>query len=300
MNTTIANPPNHHFEMCEASSQGFRNDRTGTDRGLARWRGLLPAGRGIWRFSAVGVRQHQDPASPRPLEGTGGFSPLVPLDTNQNMNGSHLDDDRYALDGSYEHPLGSGAWSTQVSAMRSHRSILRGFLTDLAAPVDNAHGFSQRLSITEVYLDSHVSLSPARHLKVLLGLDDLHGAGRADGGDFDYTVGLDGGGAPNGHDVPVQADVQIVDRRGFSGLYGQAFWDAGSRWHFEMGVRANRTQENRSIDALEFATGTRDQGEDGRQAWRGGGTAGFTFTAWQRGATPCACSPTTATPTSRR
>ena len=61
-------------------------------------------------------------------------------------------------------------------------------------------------------------------IKVLLGLDDLHGADRADGGDFDYTVGLDGGGAPSGHDVPVQADVQIVDRRGFSGLYGQAFW----------------------------------------------------------------------------
>jgi outer membrane receptor protein involved in Fe transport len=265
-----------------AERQGFSDDRTSFDRGIVRWRALHPAGAGLLRFELGGIRQRQDPASPRPRVGTS-LTPLVPIDANNNMEGAHLDEERYMLDGVYERPSPVGDWSTTLSLVRSRQTILRGFLADLSSPTDNAHGFRQTIATTDLFFDTHVTLTPSPTIQAVTGIDHLHGAGAADGGDFDYTVGLDGSGAPAGGSLASQADVHLTDRREFSGLYGQTILTAGERWHFEIGARLNRTSESRRAQSLEFSTSTFEAGSDRRSTWRGGGTAGATFGAWRSG-----------------
>jgi outer membrane receptor protein involved in Fe transport len=270
----------------EATRQDFSDDRARADRGLLRWRALHPAGQGLFRFNVGGIWQRQDPASPRPRDGTT-LTPLVPVDSNNNMLGARLDENRYLLDGAYERPLALGAkkgeWSTTLSLVRSDQDVLRGFLTDLTAPVDNANGFRQAITTDDLYFDTHIALPLTAKARLVAGIDDLYGAGEMNGGDFDYTVGLDGSGAPEGDALANQSDVTITDRRQFAGLYGQLTADAATRWHFEIGVRLNRTAETRRTSSLDLMTMASAAGSDSNTVWRGGGYAGATFTAWKRG-----------------
>ncbi len=265
-----------------ADRQGFSDEPTRFDRGTLRWRALRPAGAGLLRFGIGGIRQRQDPASPRPRVGAD-LTPLVPLDANNNPDGSRLDEDRYTLDGVYERPLPSGQWSTTVSIVRSWQEVLRGFLTDVSAPLGNARGFRQTIVTTDLFFDTHVELTRGSRVQAVAGLDHLHGAGVAEGGDFDYTVGLDGSDAPAGGGLASQSAVRITDRREFSGLYGQATLTPAGRWHFVIGARLNRTTESRRAQSLEFPTSTFESGSDRRSVWRGGGLVGATWTAWTRG-----------------
>ena len=268
----------------ELSTTGFEDPRAQVDRGTLQWRGLHSAWGGEFRFNAGTTRLEQDPASPRPREGMT-LSPLVPVDSNHNPLGSHLDHTRYVAGGSYEHPLSTrGSWSATLGASRSEQDVLRGFLSDLAAPADNAHGFRQDVEVTEVYFDGHVQLAPRGDLKLVAGLDHLYGAGSMDGGDFDYTVGLDGSSPPEGQSIPNAGEQSISDHRNFSGLYGQAFWDPAAAWHIEGGLRLNRTTESRTASEIELATSAGTSGHDEASHTRLGGMAGLTFTAWHRDA----------------
>ncbi len=267
----------------DAERQGFRDDRTDFQRGHLRWRNSRIAGAGVLRFGLDGLWQRQDPASPRPRVGDS-LSPLVPIDSNQNLSDAHLDEQKYTLDGAYERKALSGTWSSTLSVSRSRQDILRGFLTEVSAVSPNAHGFRETVPVFDVYLDSHLALFPAAGVEAVAGVDHLHGAGRARGGDFDYAVGLDGGGAPSGSDLSSRARVSIADRREFSGFYGQVIWTAAERWHFEAGARLNRTAESRATDNLDYGTGLRVQSDDHRDVVRGSGFAGLTWTAWRQGA----------------
>ncbi|HKN47085.1 MAG TPA: TonB-dependent receptor, partial [Candidatus Polarisedimenticolia bacterium] len=266
----------------EAERAGYSDDRTLLDRGIVRWRALHPAGAGLFRFGLGGIWQRQEPASPRPRSGSG-LTPLVPTDANDNPEGSHLDEGRYTLDGAYERPLPSGDWSATLSLTRSHQAVLRGFLTDLSAPLDNAHGFRQTLATTDAFFDTHLAITGSPRAQVVAGVDHLHGAGVADGGDFDYTVRPDGNGAPAGASLASQSAVHISDRREFSGLYAQISLNPGDRWHFDIGARLNRTAESRLTRSIEFSTSSLESGKDRRSLWRGGGFCGGTYTAWKRG-----------------
>src|SRR5262245_14622472 len=263
----------------DLADQGFKDDRTEVKRGLFHWQGAMPGAGGTWRFHAGGIFQRQDPASPRILEGDE-ITSQVPLDANVNPEGSHIDEDRYVADTNYAHKVGSGDWTTTFSAIHSDASILRGFLTDITAPTDNANGFRQDITTTDLYFDSHLTSAPSKDLKFIYGVDFLHGGGYAQGGDFDYTVNLDGSNPPSGGALPSQADVQISDHRNFAGLYGQAFWTPAPRWNIEVGARANHTSETRRVYANEFGVGV-TTASDELSRWRGSGTAGVTYTAWQ-------------------
>ena len=263
----------------DLADQGFKDDRTGMKRGLFHWQGETPGTGGTWRFHAGGIFQRQDPGSPRILEGDE-ITSQVPLDANVNPEGAHVDENRYVADTNYTHKAGTGDWTTTFSAIHSDMRTLRGFLTDITAAVDNANGFRQDITTTDLYFDSHLTSAPAKDLKLVYGVDLLHGGGDAQGGDFDYTVNLDGSNPPHGSDLPSQADVQISDHRNFAGFYGQAFWTPAKHWNVEVGARANHTSETRRVYANEFGTGvTSDQDE--LSQWRGSGTAGVTYTAWQ-------------------
>jgi outer membrane receptor protein involved in Fe transport len=267
----------------DASKQGFSDDRAGFDRGHLRWMNGRSAGPGTVRFNLDGLWQRQDPGSPIPREGED-LSSSVPVDSNQNPMGSHIDDQKYTVDTTYERPVGASTWSTIVSLSHSRQEILRGFLVDVVTPPDNAHGFRQTIPILDAYLDSHFVLHRGTGVEVITGFDHLHSRGTADGGDFDYSVNLDGSGVPSGGDLPSQADVGSDDRREFSGLYGQLVWTPRDTMRVEAGARINRAFETRSIDSLEFTTSTRTTGGDQSTVVRGSGFAGLTWTAWRGGA----------------
>lgn len=265
----------------DLADQGFKDDRTEVKRGLLHWNGEMPGAGGTWRFHAGGIFQRQDPGSPRILEGDE-ITSQVPLDANVNPEGSHLDENRYVADTNYTHKAGSGDWTTTFSAIHSDQNVLRGFLADITAGTDNANGFRQDITTTDLYFDSHLTSAPAKDLKVVYGVDFMHGGGDAQGGDFDYTVNLDGSNPPRGGDLPSQADVQISDHRNFAGFYGQAFWTPAKHWNLEVGARANHTSETRQVYANEFGGGGGvTSSSDELSQWRGSGTAGVTFTAWQ-------------------
>lgn len=264
-------------------TQGFDDPRTGFKRNHLLWRNRVQALDGVVRFDLEGTAVDQQPASPFPRVGRA-LTDQVPLDANHNPGGAFLNDRRVTLTTGYDRALDAAVlWSTTLSASRARQDAFRGFLTDVATTAPNAHGFRERMDLTDFYLDTHLAWTGGAGLKVVAGLDHLHGQGRARGGDFDYVVNLDGSGAPDASATPSQADIHIDDRRDFTGLYAFAQWQAAPRLTLEAGLRLTRAEETRRAATLDFASGALDTGADARTTTRLGGSAGATWTAWQAG-----------------
>jgi outer membrane receptor protein involved in Fe transport len=269
----------------DAGNVGYKDDRTDIERGHFLWKNRVAAGEGKFGFDVDGIWQHQNPASPTPLVGTELVTSQVPLDTNQNLSDAHINENRFALNLSYQHPtINGGTWLNTFSVYHSDQKTLRGFLEDVSNTNPNAHGFRADIPVTGAYLDSHVAFDIIKGLNVATGIDYLYGDGKATGGDFDYFVNLDGSNPPSGDQLPSQSDTVIKDRRNFAGAYGQFRWDPLKDWHFELGLRLNYTNETRSASSLEFSTNTLEEGSDSLSIWRGSGYAGVTWTAWSAGA----------------
>ncbi|WP_243305233.1 TonB-dependent receptor [Geothrix oryzisoli] len=264
-------------------SQGFEDARTGFKRTHLLWRNRIQALDGVVRFDLEGTAADQQPASPFPRVGRT-LTDQVPLNANHNPAGAYLNDRRATFTTGYERTLASATlWSTTLSVSRARQDAFRGFLTDVGTTAPNAHGFRERIDLTDVYLDSHLTWLRGDGLKLVAGLDHLHGQGRGRGGDFDYLVNLDGSGAPGAADLPSQADIRIDDRRDFSGFYALAQWQVAPRLIVEAGLRLTRAEETRRTATLDFASGTEEGGSDARTTTRLGGSAGATWTAWRRG-----------------
>src|SRR5207253_8366423 len=105
--------------------------------------------------------------------------------------GSFLNDRRFTGAAGFDRSVGSGTWSSTVSFSHSRQSALRGFLEDITAVTDNAHGFRQNIHFTDVYADTHASWNVARSLTLLVGGDFLHVTGNSWGAAFDSTVTID-------------------------------------------------------------------------------------------------------------
>jgi iron complex outermembrane receptor protein len=263
-------------------TQGFEDSRTGFKRTHLLWRNRVQALDGVFRFDLEGTATDQQPASPFPRVGRA-LTDRVPVDANHNPAGAFLDDRRATLTVGYERTLEAATlWASTLSVSRARQSAFRGFLTDVATTAPNAHGFRERIDLTDVYFDTHLTWAGGG-LKVVAGLDHLHGQGRGRGGDFDYFVNLDGSGAPGAEALPSEADIRLDDRRDFSGLYAFAQWQAAPRLTLEAGLRLTRAEESRRTSTLDFGSGALEQGSDARTTTRLGGSAGATWTAWQRG-----------------
>ncbi|MBI3448695.1 MAG: TonB-dependent receptor [Acidobacteria bacterium] len=266
----------------DVESVNFRDDRTGVDRGHILWRGGTPLGSGRLRLDADAIWIGQDPASPQPRVGRV-ITSLVPLDSNHNPDDAHLDERRLFFVAGYDHPLPgtSGTFATALSFTRSDQGIFRGFLTDVSNVSPNANGFREAVSTADLYFDAHGDFHVTRTVRIVAGVDHLHGLGTGRGGDFDYFIPLDGDNAPSPSSLPSAADVKIRDRREFSGAYGFVEWTPVDRWRLELGARLNRTVESRSVNADQFGVGV-TKGADRSEVMRGSGAAGATYTAWQR------------------
>ncbi len=261
----------------DAQREGFSDDSTNYRRGHALWRvehkGNL-ANRQWLNFDIHWL--DQDPASPRVRVGPS-LTPLVPVNANNNPEGSFLNDHRFTGAAGFDRSVGSGTWSATVSFSHSRQSALRGFLEDIDAVTDNARGLRQDIHLTDVYADTHASWKLARSVTLLVGGDYLHGTGNSRGADFEYTVPLNGV-PPVSVAVPSPLDVTTNDTRNFFGLYTSMEWRPLDRLRIDAGIRMNFTHETQKHG--DPGAGTSDS--DRRTSTRPGGSVGFIVTAWER------------------
>jgi outer membrane receptor protein involved in Fe transport len=262
----------------EGERVGFSDERTSYRRGHGLWRASRGAAESnrIW-FNADLDWLDQNPASPRPRVDTT-LSSLVPVDSNQNMAAAFVNEHRGTLMGGIDHHVfASGRWSTTVSVSPARQDIFRGFLVAVEDVPNNAHGFREKIDLTDVYADSHLSWTPHRAVTLLLGGDYLHGTGNARGADFDYTVPLSGAFAPV-IAAPADLDFHIDDDRNFFGAYSNVEWRPVQRLRIDAGIRLNVTHEHQRV--IDAGAGTSE--EQSRTDVRPGASVGAIVTAWQR------------------
>jgi outer membrane receptor protein involved in Fe transport len=288
-------PSSGHYRQSinvSAERQGFKDDRTQFDRGQVLYRGELDAGGGTFHFDLAGTGLRQDPASPHPREGQV-LSPDIPLDANHNPGGAHVDEDRYHLVGGYDHPLGSGNWSTMVAYTRSKVDTLRGFLAPefRQEGEPNAHGFEQERTIDDVYFETQWAVKVSDKLHVVAGIDHLYGSADSASENFEYRVALDGSHPPSDEDFEPDEETHVSDKRNFSGVFLQAGWTPAPRWDIELGLRVNHTREERDAGAEPLGGGEPDappadageeEGAEGSlTTTRGSGFLGVNYLAWE-------------------
>jgi outer membrane receptor protein involved in Fe transport len=262
--------------------QGFRDDRTGFKRGHALFRNRRTLSRGVLRLDFDGTWLDQNPGSPRPLDGAM-FSSAVPLDTNNNPDGSFVNNRRYSISAGYDHSFTAVTWSSLFSFSHATQDVFRGFLVNLGATFPNAHGFREQISLDDLYFDSHLAWTTSPRLKFVAGVDYLHGKGSGHGGDFDYFVNLDGTNPPGSAQLPPAADIHVHDRRDFSGIYAFLEWSPDPAWRVELGGRLNHTVESRATSLLDLGSGELTAGQSELTKTRPGATAAFSWTPWSHG-----------------
>jgi len=211
------------------------------------------------------------------------LAPNVPINANYNPGGAEIDPRRNAVSGGFTLPKSYGVWSGLVSYAHSSTDALRGFVTDPTGPVFPAIGERSTTAIDEVYADAHVELTNVAKTQIVAGADYQYGKGHLNGGDFGYTINADGSNPQDGTSVPLKHNANITDTRNFGGLYGFVAWTPDWRWRLEGGLRWNLTDESRDTSVVDFLAATSDQGSDSVSESRLGGSAGVTFTAWQKG-----------------
>jgi outer membrane receptor protein involved in Fe transport len=242
-------------------TQGYRDDRTGYDRGHALYRAERPIGAGQFHLDFDLNILKQDPASPHPRAG-GTLDPTIPLDANHNPSDAKQDENRFHFVAGYDRQLWGTDWGFRAALTHAERDIIKGFLADLGDGLDAA-GYRQNQDQTDLYLDTHFAWRPSQEFRVVTGADYLFGRGEAQSENFDYFVNLDGTNAPNSNDLPIQERPRLEDERNFFGVYGQVEWTPAVRWLVQGGLRFNSTHENREGEVLPGEGGEEPGEEEG-------------------------------------
>jgi len=266
----------------DGERQGFADDRTDYRRGHGLWRvGKTSAQDNRTWFNVDVNWLDQSPASPRLRDGKV-LSPDNPVDANYHPPEAFVDDHRFSGMAGFDRKVGGALWSTSGDVSQSRQDLYRGFLTsldDTNPDVPDAHGFKERIHLTDIYLDSHLSWKVPHSVTFLAGADYLHGSGNAEGADFDYFVHLNGSFDPaHPPERPDVLDVTINDRRDFFGPYASVEWRPMERLRFDGGIRLNIAHEGRK----DADPGAGTSSDFSRTDVRAGGSLGAIFTAWQR------------------
>jgi len=274
-----------HALAINFDQQGYRDDRTSFDRGHVLYRGETPLGVGQFHLDVDMNLLRQDPASPHPRAGRI-LDPSVPLDANHNPSDAKQDENRFHFAASYDREIGDTEWSVIGAVTHAERNLIKGFLSDVSNDADpNTAGFRQNQGQTDIYLDTHFAWRKEHNVRFIAGGDYLGGKGDAKSENFDYFVNLDGTGASNSHDVPVQERPQLDDERNFFGLYGQLEWNPTIRWLIQGGLRFNSTHEKRDGKVLPGDAGGDPEEEgsaDKRSDNRLSGTLGVSYLVWDQ------------------
>ncbi|MGA7964524.1 MAG: TonB-dependent receptor [Gammaproteobacteria bacterium] len=243
----------------DASSQGMRDYRAGYNRQHLLYRSTFDTENGVFHLDFDAMNLHQQPQSPIPLDAaSGGLSPYVPVDSNQNPSNSEINTERYQVNTGYDAQIGNGTWSTTLVTTFKHQRNVRGFLRADAyqtGGTPNSDGYNQSVSNTGIYLDSHYTYPLGTNLQMVTGFNYLYGWGQENSNNYEYYVQPNGGNPPNSNTLHVDEQTQLEDRRSFFGAYSQADWTFAPSWDLQAGLRLNRTMET-SNTALWPATGT--------------------------------------------
>jgi outer membrane receptor protein involved in Fe transport len=263
--------------------QGFRDDRSSYGQGHALYRAAkTDSDRRMWFTGDLNLLR-QDPASPRPRQGTM-LSPLVAVDANYNPDGAYINENRIALSSGMERPLAVMGQDARLNAVVSFthtaENLFRGFITDISESENNAIGLRQRIDTNDLYADAHLVFPPQNDVQFVAGADFLHGNGSTHGATFNYTVPLSGLPA-TGVTKPTDLTLGSEDRREFLGGYGLAEWKPNDLLTVSAGLRINLTFEEKG----EFgAEGETDGGKDPSETnFRFSGNVGAIYTTWQEG-----------------
>jgi iron complex outermembrane receptor protein len=270
--------------------QGFSQVRDGWNLGHLLYRGRLDTGSGgLFHVDLDGQVLHALPGSPTPLV-NGQLAANVPVDSNENPLGSHLNDNRIQLNVGFDQQLGWGTWTTLVSGDHSTRSVGRGFLENTTGDDPDDHGIVQHLQLTDLYLDSHIAREFGRQLQLVAGVDELYGKAHNASADWDFFENVNGSNPPNINQFSPFGATDLHDQRSFAGLYAQSEWRPTSRWHIELGARLNHTHETLETTSVDLTGGATaaaatakdvsvGPGNDRRTVTRASGAAGVSFMA---------------------
>jgi iron complex outermembrane receptor protein len=265
---------------------GYQDDRTNVDRAHLLYRGDAQLGAGTFHLDFDTAIVNQDPASPFPRVGTS-LTTLIPIDANHNPSDAKQDEDRYNLVLGYSAKAFGGDWTTTLSATRSERKNIKGFLRadfDVPPDVSNADGFRQTIDQNDVYFDTHFAKRFGDKVDCVFGIDELYGSGTMNSENFEYHANLDGSGVPSSATIPIDERPHLEDTRSFAGLYAQAIWTPVPRLRVEAGARLNLTHESRSAEVRpgDDGGGADPGGSDSRSDTRGSGSVGVSFRAWEK------------------
>jgi iron complex outermembrane recepter protein len=253
----------------DADRQGFSDDRTSFRRAHAAYRMARGADSGRTWLMADLNWLGQDPASPRPREGSS-LSPNVAVDANHNPAGAFVDETRLTAAFGTERSVGSGMqWNLTGSFSHAANQQFRGFLTDISDTPDNATGLRENIDQNDVYVDTHVTWPERSRVRLVAGADYLFGNGEGRGATFTYTVPLAPASAPVVPE-PTVLDKDAEARRNFFGAYLLAEYRPVARLGLSGGFRLNVTRERHG------------EGETASYT-RPGGSVGALFTVADRG-----------------
>lgn len=272
----------------DADQQGLASDRAGWSRWHGLYRGATRIGDGDFTVDIDGTALHQDPASPHPREGRV-LTDRVPLDSNHNPSGAHIDENRTQLALAYALSTRVGDWTTRLALARNSGDIVRGFLredfVDDGVTV-NADGYQQDRSARELYFDSHVATRLSEEAMLVWGVDHMYGSGNQHSANFEYAVRTDGKNAPDWHSLHVDETTRVDDRRNFTGLYAALDYALTDAWRLDAGLRFNHTSETRSGQAIDLTGATPEPGSrqsEQRSDNRWTGALGSSYRFWQSG-----------------
>ncbi len=275
--------------------RGYAEDRTDYERYHLLYRGRSELGFGAFHIDADVSILPQTPSGNLLLRDGEILHNELPIDANYNPTGAKLDQQRYAVNLGLDGKSSAGDWSVTVSATRTLNDILRGFLRGnaFADPPDagvgdglQADGYSQGISITDIYFDAHVATSLWPAARLMYGVDYMYGYGAENAINFGYCV--DPSGNEYGCDGANHADELVYsdDKRGFAGAYAQLDWQLNSDVDILAGLRLNNTRETANgvaIDNTGAAPVVAFDGTDERTTTRLSGVLGVSWKSWVSG-----------------
>jgi len=264
---------------------GFADAREEVENGHLLYRGSVELGAGTLRFDAEVTRVHDVPPSPVLRVGTG-LSAVTPINANFNPADARIDQDQYHATVGYSLPTAWGEWESLASFAYSDITDVRGFLhPDLSGDVDTQ---SQRRTIDDGYLDTHLTHRFSDEAVLIAGADLLYGEGRqvTRNGNSGYNVPLDGSVLPPpASQVPVNEVGTLDDSRWFAGQYAQFDWKPDARWDLIAGVRLNEVNEHKDSSDLDLTVvpAAFDGEVRNKTMLRPTETLGISYKAWSDG-----------------
>ena len=278
----------------EWNQNNFSGERAEFSRVQGVWRLATDFGGGQFRADVDLLALRQQPNSPAPIdEATGAFSTLLPVDFNQNPANAALDTNRYKIVLDYSKALSFGRWGNTLAYTRTDTDMVRGFLDlgDTPQPWTantnaDLESFQQAQDLDELFVDSNLTMRPAKKMDLTAGVNLLVGRADADSLRYGQRLRLDGvSQVPSTQEAAARGTVNLNDRRRFVGLYAQSHVEVAPNTSLLAGLRWNTTHETRE-EVRVNSRGVRTVTPGDQDVDRLTGSIGAAWRVWQHADSP--------------